>query len=151
MLEFVDNRLPEDEIPEIWETEEEKKLSIGQLKYAYLQYAKQNFQGHEYLNKSAGRLIRVSQDGVMEWWRKSRRREHIISMKMLAHFLEAAIYKETEPDKQNRPEIESISHFETECKVNGKPYTLLITTRKPVDNIDKLRYYTLHEIQVGTK
>jgi hypothetical protein len=53
MLRFVENQLPEGEIPEIWESDEEKKLSIGRLKYAYLQYAKQNFQGHEYLNKNS--------------------------------------------------------------------------------------------------
>jgi hypothetical protein len=78
MLILVENALNEAEIPEIWETGEEKRLSIGQLKHRYLQLAKQSFQGKVFINKDTGKPVRVSQDGVMEWWRKSRRREHII-------------------------------------------------------------------------
>ena len=36
---------PEDTIPEIGETEEDKHFSIGQLKHHYLQIARQKFQG----------------------------------------------------------------------------------------------------------
>jgi len=42
MLMFVNN-MDEAKTPEIWETEEEKELSVGQLKHHYLQLAKHNF------------------------------------------------------------------------------------------------------------
>jgi hypothetical protein len=151
MLGFVEDQLQEAQIPEIWETEEEKGLSIGQLKYACLQYAKQNFQGHEYLNKSTGKPIRVSQDGLMEWWRKSRRREHIISVKSLDFFLENGIFKGESSDYQGRKKIESASRFESECKVNEKLFKVVLTTRKSVYDIDKFRYYALKDIEITPK
>lgn len=131
------------EAPEIWETEEDKKLSIGKLKYRYLQYAKENFQGKVFINKSTGKQIRVSNDGIMEWRQKARTREHIISIKLLNVFLETAIFKDTLPDYKGRPEIESDSRYTCECMVNGKRSQAVITTRKPVTGIDKLRYYAL--------
>jgi len=77
---MMENMQEETLIPEIWETEEEKSLSIGKLKYCYLQIAKEKFQGNVYTNKDTQNPIRVSRDGIMEWWRKSRKREHIISV-----------------------------------------------------------------------
>ena len=88
ILQFVETMPEETQIPEIWETEEDKELSIGQLKYYYQQIARQRFQGRVFINKDTGRPIRVSKDGIMEWWRKSRRREHIISVQLLGSFLE---------------------------------------------------------------
>ena len=54
----------EDEIPEIWETVEERSLSIGQLKYRYLQVAREKFQGNVYTNKYA----KKPQSGNMTPW-----------------------------------------------------------------------------------
>jgi hypothetical protein len=105
----MENQLQRNPIPEIWETGEEKKLPVGQLKYLYLKLAKQNFQGHTFLNKNTEKPIQVSQAGIMEWWRKSRRREHIISIKLLDFFIENAIFIKESPDYKNRPEIESAS------------------------------------------
>ena len=134
--------------PEIWETEEEKSLPIGQLKYRYRQFARKNFQGKIFTNKDTHKQIRVSADGIMEWWRKSRRREHIISMQLLDYFLENGIFIEENPDYKNRPEIESASLFESTCKVNGKPFRVILTIRKGIDDIAKLRYYTLKNIKI---
>ena len=134
-------------IPEIWETEEDKILSIGKLKYRYLQTAKQNFQGKVFINKNTKNPIRVSKDGIMEWWRKSKRREHIISVQLLDFFLENAVFVEESPDYKNRPEIESASQFESVCKVNGIFFKVIITIRKGVDDIAKFRYYTLKDIE----
>jgi len=52
MLEAAD-------IPEIWETEEDKEFSIGQLKYHYLQIARQKFQGKVFTNKDTQNPIRA--------------------------------------------------------------------------------------------
>ena len=101
----MEDKSEESQIPEIRETEEDKQLTIGQLKYHYRQIAKHNFQGKVFTNKDTNRLIRVSSDGIMEWWQKSRRREHIISVQLLDHFLENGIFIEEKPDYKNRPEI----------------------------------------------
>jgi hypothetical protein len=136
------------QIPEIWETEEEKPLSIGQLKYKYLQFAREKYQGNVYTNKHTQNSIRVSRDGINEWWRKSRKREHIISVQLLNYFLENGIFIEENPDYRNRPEIEGASIYESACKVNGIPYKVILTIRKSVDNIAKFRYYTLKNVKL---
>jgi hypothetical protein len=134
-------------LPEIWETEEEKTFSIGQLKYRYLQLARQKFQGKAFINKDTGNPIRVSRDGIMEWWRKSRRREHIISVQLLNLFLVNGTFIRESPDYKNRPEIEGASQFESACKVNGKSFIVIITIRKGIDDIAKFRYYTLRSVK----
>ena len=148
---LVKDRMRETQIPNIWETGEEKGLSIGQLKYRYLQVAKHNFQGRVFFNKNTGKPIRVSQDGLMEWWRKSRKREHILSVQALDFFLENAVFIEENPDYKNRPEIEHATRFESGCKVNGKPFKVVVTTRKGAGNIEKFRYYSLKEIKMAPK
>ena len=136
------------QVPEIWETEEDKKLTTGQLKYRYLQIARQKFQGQIFTNKNTENPIRVSRDGIMEWWRKSRRRERIISVQLLDYFLENSFFIGDSPDYKNRPEIEGASQFESTCKVNGKLYRVIITIRKGVDDMAKFRYYTLRNIKL---
>jgi hypothetical protein len=141
----VENKLGETQIPEIWEPEEEKSLSIGQLKYCYLQIARQRFQGKIFTNKDTGKPIKVSKDGIMEWWRKSRRREHIISVQLLDFFLENGTFVEENPDYLGRKKIISASQFAGYCKINGKPYKVLITTRRAIYDIDKFRHFALKE------
>jgi hypothetical protein len=135
-------------IPEIWITAEEESLSIGQLKYRYLQIARQRFQGKIFINKDTQNPIRVSRDGIMEWWRKSRKREHIVSVQLLDFFLENGIFIGESPDYLGREKIESSSQFEGVCKINGKIFRVLITTRKSIYDIDKFRYYTLKDIEI---
>ena len=93
------------------------------------------------LNKDTGRPIKVSKDGIMEWWRKSRRREHIISVQSLDFFLESGSFIEESPDYLGRKKILSASQFESVCKINGKLYKVIITTRRAIYDIDKFRYY----------
>jgi len=145
---FVENKPGETRIPEIFETEKEKRFSTGQLKYCYLQIARQRFQGKVFINKDTQNPIRVSRDGINEWWRKSRRREHIISVQSLDFFLENGVFIDESPDYKNRPEIEGASQFESVCRVNGKLFKVIITIRKGVDDIAKFRYYTLRNIQL---
>ena len=84
----------------------------------------------------------------MEWWRKSRKREHIISVQALDFFLENGIFIGENPDYKNRPEIEGASQFESACSVNGKSYRVIITIRKGVDDIAKFRYYTFRNVRI---
>jgi hypothetical protein len=85
---FMENHPQENGIPEIWETEEEKMLSLADLKRKYLDHAKNHFQGRVFFNTNTGKLIKVSSDSLREWWVKSRRREQVISMQILDFFLE---------------------------------------------------------------
>ena len=111
------------------------------------EHIKHKFQGKVFTNKDKHIPIRVSADGIMEWWRKSRRREHIISVQALDYFLENGVFVEENPDYKNRPEIESASLFESECKVNEKLFKVVVTIRKGIDDIAKFRYYTLKNIK----
>jgi hypothetical protein len=143
----VENKPGETQTPEIWVTEEEKGLSIGQLKYRYLQIARQRFQGKVYINRDTEKPIRISKDGIMEWWRKSRKREHIISVQLLGFFLENGMFVEENPDYLGRKKILNASQFESVCKINGKLFRVLITTRRAIYDIDKFRYYALKDIE----
>ena len=143
MLVVMSDLLNTERIPEIWETDEEKGISIGQLKYSYLQIARQNFQGKIFTNKCTEKPIRVSKDGIMEWWRKSRKREHILSVKLLDFFLENGNFISENPDYLSRKKIQSASQFESICRINGKIYRVIITTRKAVYDIDKFRYFVI--------
>jgi hypothetical protein len=128
---------------EIHETEEDKSLSIGQLKYKYLQIAKQKLQGKIFINSETGKPVKVSKDGLMEWWRKSRKREHIISIQSLGFFLENSCFTGESPDYLGRRKIISASKFEIKYAINGKDYLVVITTRKAMHDIDKLRYFSI--------
>ncbi|MDR0472639.1 MAG: hypothetical protein LBH43_03055 [Treponema sp.] len=138
-------------IPEIWITEEEKSLSIGQLKYNYLQIARLKFQGKVFTNKETEKPIKVSKDGIMEWWKKSRKREHIVAVIFLDFFLENSIFMRESPDYLGRKKIISASQYQSVCKVNGKPYKVIITTRKAIYDIDKLRYFSLKAYAAPSK
>jgi len=135
-------------VVEIFETEEDKNFSIGQLKHHYLQIARKNFQGKVYTNKETNKVIRVSKDGIMEWWRKSRKREHIISIQSLDSFLENSIFINEYSDYLNRSKIISASLFESMCKINDKIFKVKIITRRSLYDIDKLRYYSLKNIEI---
>jgi hypothetical protein len=83
----------------------------------------------------------------MEWWRKSRRREHIISVQLLDFFLENGIFIQENPDYLGRKKIISASQFENVCKINGRLYKVIITTRRAIYDIDKFKYYALKAIE----
>jgi hypothetical protein len=142
----LENKPEEFQMPEIWETEDEKYLLIGQLKNKYLQFAKQRFQGVIFINKETKKPIKVSRDGINEWWKKTRKREHIISMQLLDYFIENGKFTGENTDYLGRRRIISASKFESICKVNGKLCHVTLTTRKAIYDTDKLRYFSLKEL-----
>jgi hypothetical protein len=129
MLEFVDNRLPEGEIPESWETEEEKKLSDRDLKSACFTLARSLFQGKSFRNNSINRDITVSRDGLGEWKTVTKSRDQALSMKILDVLLKNASYWREEPPKNADPNIAKIIYFRGRCKVNGTEYRAVITVK----------------------
>ena len=112
MIRFVETTFDEAQISEIWETEEDKQLSVFDLKTKYKKYFQSHFQGHQYLNKSSEIWISVSSDCVNQWVKKSRTREKIILIQILDFLLENSKYEGLPvPDRKNRSEIEDHKHF----------------------------------------
>jgi len=128
------------QIPEIWETEEEKSLSIDGLRRFYKQHALTNFRAQSYVNKNTGWKIRVSAQGIGEI-RKFRKREHIILVRILDVMLENSILYATVPDNKDMAGIENVSYFDYKCKVNGKMTAVRITVKKALSDDVRFFYY----------
>jgi len=151
MLVLVESRLREAQIPEIWETDEEKSLTVDGLRRFYKEFARKYFRRHPYTNKDTGWKIRVSDQGIGEI-RKFRKREHIILVRILEKILEDSTLLNTVPDSKNKPGIESVSYFEYACKVNGKLYSVKLTVKKAYnDDVRFFYYYKLTDIQINQK
>jgi hypothetical protein len=71
-------------IPEIWETEEEKKLSVRELKKLNFAWALRNLRGKSFANKSINEVIAVSRDGLGEWKTVTKSRDQALSIKILS-------------------------------------------------------------------
>jgi hypothetical protein len=127
-------------IAEIWETEEDKKLSIDGLRRYYKEYARKNFRRYPYINKNTGWKIRVSAQGIGEI-RKFRKREHILLVRVLDIMLENAILCGTVSDDKEMYGIENVSYLKYICKVNGKPYPIMITIKKALNDDIRFFYY----------
>ena len=129
----MDNKPEETLIPEIWETEEDKKLGIKQLKHKYTKFAYQKFikaPAFFVINHGVKWEIEVTTRVVKEWWKKSRTRHRIIAIQLLDVMIENAILVKTEKDTKNTPGIESVSEFENYCKINGKFFKIRIIVKK---------------------
>ena len=125
---------------EIWETEEDKKLSIDGLRRFYKEFARTNFRHDSYINKNTGWKIRVSAQGIGEI-RKFRKREHIILVRVLDVMLENAVLRDTVSDDKNTPGIENVSYLDCKCTVNGKAYMVRLTVKKAVGDDTRFFYY----------
>jgi uncharacterized protein with NRDE domain len=134
-------------ILEIWETEEDKKLSNFDLKTKFKKLLQSKFQGRHYLNKNTGILISVSSDSIRQWVTKSRSREKIIIMKILDLLLENSKYEEVLiPDRKERVEIEHFKHFHQLVFINGKKYNAVMKVVKPVNQNHKFYYCSLEKM-----
>ena len=129
-----------EQLPEIWETEEDKKLSIDGLRRFYKEFARKTFRRSPYINKNTGWIIRVSAQGIGEI-RKFRKREHIILVRVLDSMLENSIFFDTVPDEKNTPGIENVSYFDYKCKINGKAYSVRMILRKAIGDDTRFFYY----------
>jgi len=135
------------QIPEIWETEEDKKLEIKQLKEKYTKYAYQHFIKETplvLLNQNTQWEIEVTTRVVKEWWRKSRTRPRIIAIQLLVIMIETAKLIKTGEDAKHTPGIESVSEFENWCMIDGNLYKIRIVVKKQPD-----RYFAYYFGAVG--
>jgi len=127
------DRLNDAQIPEIKETEKDKKLEIKQLKEKYTKYAYRHFIKEPplvLLNQNTEWKIEITTRVVKEWWRKSRTRPRIIAIQLLDSMIETAALKKTGKDTKNTPGIESVSEFENRCKIDEKLYKVRIVVKK---------------------
>jgi len=118
---------------EIWETKEEKKLSVGNLKHKYFVFAKNRFVQNPpviVINKDTNWPIELSNRVISEWRTKSRTRERILSIQLLDVMIESAKFLKTEKDTKNTSGIESVSYFDNRCYINGKLFKINITVKK---------------------
>jgi hypothetical protein len=129
MLNFVATMLQETQIPEIWETAEEKRLSNRELKLRCFNFARQHFQRKAFKNKSVQQDITVSRDGLGEWKTVTKSREQAISIKFLNILLENGTFWKEEPPKNRDPNIKKVIYLRQKCMINGAPYEAIITVK----------------------
>ena len=147
MLILMENPLAACQIPEIWETEEDKRLSSFDLKTKYRKYSQKHFQGRKYLNKDTDIQISVSSDGIRQWVTKSRTREKIIVIQVLDFLLENSKYEgQPIPDRKDRAEIEHYKHFHQQVVINGKKCNVIMKVVKPVNQPHKFYYFSLESV-----
>ena len=132
------------QIPEIWETEEENKLSVGDLKKKYLSLAQRKFIRNPpviVMNKDKNWPIELSRRVISEWRIKSRTRERILSIQLLDTMIEWAKLIKTVEDAKKTAGIESVSYFENRCWINGRLFKINITVKKQKSHNRRFAYY----------
>ena len=132
------------EIPEIWETEDEKSLSGAELKKKYIEFAHGRFvcvPPVMVVNKAKNWPIELSRRVISEWRIKSRTRERILAIQLLDSMIEGAKYFNTVEDTKETKGIESVSYFENLCRINGKLFKINITVKKQVSPDRRFAYY----------
>jgi hypothetical protein len=148
----VENKPVETNIPEIWENEEDKKLSTGNLKQKYFVLARKQFNRNPpivVINKDRNWSIELSRRVISEWRLKSRTRERIISIRLLDTMIEGAKFLKTVKDRKGTFGIENVSYFKNQCKINGKEFKINITIKQ--QKLPKRRfayYYSATELEV---
>ena len=118
---------------EINETDGDKILSVDKLREKCINYVKSHFIKTPHLaveNKNTKWKIEITTQVIKEWRKKSRTRPRIIAICLLDKMIKTAVLIKTEADNRKTRGIESVSEFENQCKINGKPYKIRIIVKK---------------------
>jgi hypothetical protein len=129
----VENKQDKIQIPEIYESEDEKLLTVNKLKEKYIEYARSHFIKTPHLvveNQNTKWNIEVTTQVIKEWRAKSRTRPRIIAIQLLDEMIKTAVLVKTEDDKKKTRGIESVSEFENWCSIEGKVYKVRIIVKK---------------------
>ncbi len=132
------------QIPEIWESEEEKELPLFALKKNYLAFARSRFIHSPPVtvqNRATNWVVEISNRVINEWWGKARTRERVLAIKLLDIMIETAKYVKTVDDYKKTPGIENVSYFENFSKINGSLFTVTITVKKMLYTDRRYVYY----------
>jgi len=125
----LENKTAGSNIPEIGETEEDKKISAQELKKINFKWALDNIRGKKFFNNSIKQNISIARDGLGEWKSATKSREQALSIKILDDLLKIAVYWKEKPHKPPDPNIEKVIYFKQHCRVNGNDYTAVITVK----------------------
>jgi hypothetical protein len=123
-------------IPEIWETDDEKLLSVNKLREKFIEYARAHFIKTPHMaveNLETKWKIQITTQVIKEWRQKSRTRPRIISIRLLDEMIRTAVLKKTGNDYKETRDIESVSEFENRCMIEGKLYKIRIIVKKQTD------------------
>jgi hypothetical protein len=129
----VEKRQEETQIPEIWETEDDRLLSVNKLKKKCIEYARSRFIKTPHLiveNETTKWKIEITTHIIKEWRQKSRTRNRIIAIRLLDDMIKSAVLVKTEKDNKQTRDIESVSEFENWCMIEGKLYKIRIIVKK---------------------
>jgi hypothetical protein len=150
MLFFMGNPLHEGQIPQIWETEDEKCLSTKELKELCFAFVRQHFQGKIFTNKSINKPISVSRDGLEKWETVTKSRDQMLSVKILDSLLQNSSYWKEEPPQNNDPNLEKVIYLRQNCRINGNAYQAIITIKVyKANNYHKYYHYYLDDREAG--
>ena len=124
------------QIPEIWETEEDKLLSVNKLKEKNVEYARTHFIKTPHLvieNQETKWKIEITSQVIKEWRQKSRTRPRIMAIRLLDVMIKTAALVKTGNDNKQTPFIDSVSEFENWCMIEGNLYKIRIIVKKQPD------------------
>jgi hypothetical protein len=133
MIIFVENKLQEAQILEIWETEDDKLLSVNKLREKYIAYARSHFIKMPPLvieNQETKWKIEITTQVLKEWRQKSRTRKRIIAIQLLDTMLKTAILVKTGDDTRKTRNIVNVSEFENRCRIEGDMNKIRIIVKK---------------------
>ena len=122
-----------EQVPEIWETEKDKLLSVNKLKEKNIEFARAHFIKTPHLvveNQETKLKIEITGQVIKEWRQKSRTRSRIMAIRLLDTMIKTAVLVKTGNDNKQTPDIESVSEFENRCMIEGKPYKIRIVVKK---------------------
>ena len=128
--------MDENQIPEIWETDDDKPLSINKLKEKYVKYARTHFIRTPHLllkNEETEWKIEVTTRVFKEWRQKSRTRHRTLAIQLLDTMIKTAKLVKTDIDEKDTPGIESVSEFENLCRIEGDLHKIRIIVKKQPD------------------
>jgi hypothetical protein len=149
IIAFVGINPGEMAIPEIWESEDDRFLSVNKLREKCIEYARYHFIKTPHLaveNQNTKWEIEITTQVIKEWRQKSRTRPRIIAIRLLDEMIKTAVLVKTEKDNQQSRGIESVSEFENWCMIEGKLYKIRIVVKKQPD-----RYFVYYFGAVGQK
>jgi hypothetical protein len=148
MLVFVENKVQEGQIPEIWETEEDEQKSFKDLRRFYISYVKSRFQGKMFRNKALNEAILVSRDGIDKLEGMLSFREQCLAVQLLDKFLIDSTVEDRQPDKKGRWNVDEFIYLSYQCRISGKSYKALTTVKKTVNNPLKFYGYILLDVKI---
>jgi hypothetical protein len=133
---FVKNKQDKIKILEIWESEDDKHLTVNKLREKYIEYARSHFIKMPHLiveNQDTKWKIEITTQVIKEWRTKSRTRPRIIAIQLLDEMIKTAVLIKTEGDNKKTRGIESVNEFENRCIIEGKLYKVRIIVKKQPD------------------